>query len=345
MAKNKYSKIVNKSKKKRNDPEYRRQFMKVFILILFFVFLLMNLGVFTFAWFSSNKNAVIDTIDINVETVSGLQISHDAITWDNEITKEELLNASMTYRSALNQFPDTLAGVSTDGSASGGKMNIYYGIVNEDSHDVYSLYSVKENEINCNGNEECFGHHYVAFDIFLLTTSPATIGITSNSSVKPQEGADDRGSQNAARIGFVVVGSVDANASAAQSQAISGGTTSYIWEPNYDTHTSYGVAAAKKFYGLTTTTSGGNRLPYKGINREFSDHVRLDQTDSSPYFSTVNPQVATPSVFTTPQSLMRIPAGITKVRVYMWLEGQDVDLENQAANSRLSFDLELSMIE
>ena len=41
---------------------------------------------------------------------------------------------------------------------------------------------------------------------------------------------------------------------------------------------------------------------------------------------------------------MHIPAGITKVRVYLWLEGQDVDLENAAANSKLKFDLELSML-
>ena len=41
---------------------------------------------------------------------------------------------------------------------------------------------------------------------------------------------------------------------------------------------------------------------------------------------------------------MSIPAGITKVRVYMWLEGQDVDMENNASASKLSYNLELSMI-
>ena len=41
---------------------------------------------------------------------------------------------------------------------------------------------------------------------------------------------------------------------------------------------------------------------------------------------------------------MSIPAGITKVRVYMWLEGQDVDMENNAAASKLRYDLELAML-
>lgn len=334
----------NKQSKNRKDKAYYRQMRKIIILILIFVFLLINFGAFTFAWFSSNKNALIDTIDINVQTVSGIQISHDAIEWDNEITLEELHNAVATYRSATNQFPLTLAGVSTDGSASNGRMNMYYGLVNEEKHDVFSLYAVKEDEINCVGDEECNGHHYVAFDIFLLVTTPADIGITATSGVRVRDGETDKGSQNAARVGFVVVGSTSMDANAATAQALSGGTQTYIWEPNYDMHTDYGVAAARAFYGINTTNSGAQRLPYKGINRAFDEHVLLTETNNSPYFTTVNPAVATTKEFSSPQSLMHIPAGITKVRVYLWLEGQDVDLENAAANSKLKFDLELSML-
>lgn len=333
------------TKNKKKNKEYNKRLRRIIVLILVFIFLLINFGAFTYAWFSSNKNATIDQIDINVQTVSGIQISHDAITWDNTITVDQLHNAYQTYRNATNQFPDTLSNVSSDGSASNGRMNIYYGIVNEETHDVYSLYSVKDNdEINCVGDDDCEGRHYVAFDIFLLVTNPAEIGITAASGVKVRDGETDRGSQNAARVGFVVVGSTSMDASAAHAQALSGGTTSYIWEPNYDVHTDYGVAAAKSVYGLTTTNYGAARLPYKGINREFSEHVLLTQTDNSPYFSTVVPDVATPANFTTPQSLMRIPAGITKLRVYLWLEGQDVDLDNSVANGKLKFDLELSML-
>ena len=41
---------------------------------------------------------------------------------------------------------------------------------------------------------------------------------------------------------------------------------------------------------------------------------------------------------------MNIPTGITKVRVYMWLEGQDVDMENNVSATKLTYNLELSMI-
>ena len=41
---------------------------------------------------------------------------------------------------------------------------------------------------------------------------------------------------------------------------------------------------------------------------------------------------------------MNIPAGITKVRIYMWLEGQDVDMDNSVAASQLLYNVEFAMI-
>ena len=42
---------------------------------------------------------------------------------------------------------------------------------------------------------------------------------------------------------------------------------------------------------------------------------------------------------------MTLQAGITKVKVYMWVEGQDVDCENSASGSDISFSFELSIKE
>ena len=38
-----------------------------------------------------------------------------------------------------------------------------------------------------------------------------------------------------------------------------------------------------------------------------------------------------------------IKEGITKVRVYMWVEGQDVDCEDKASGGSLSFNLAFSI--
>ena len=38
----------------------------------------------------------------------------------------------------------------------------------------------------------------------------------------------------------------------------------------------------------------------------------------------------------------KLSNGITKVRIYMWVEGQDVDCENNASNGNITFDLQIT---
>ena len=256
-----------------------------------------------------------------------------------------MINAKNTYRLAENQFPDTLSGVSSVGNVTNGKMDMFYGVTSEEKSGGFTLTTYRQDEKQCTGDEECeYEKYYIAFDLFLMVTTPATIGITANSSVTPQPDAVDRGAQNAARVGFVVEGTVPASSDASSAQALNGGIASYIWEPNYDVHSAHGVIAAKNIYGISTTQSGGARIPYKGVNKEFQTPIYIDQTDKSSYFTSVNPDVATTTSFSATQELMSLPAGISKVRVYMWLEGQDVDMENNASGSALRYNLELSML-
>ena len=332
------------SAKQRREQENRKR-KRIILLILLVLVMIAMLGASSFAWFSSNKHATIDSIDINVATITGLQISVDAINWDNIVTKDQIINAKKTYPRAINQLPDTLANVSTAGNiGNNGLLDMFYGVTSEERNGGFTLTTYKQEEMECTGDEECVDKHYIAFDVFLLVTTPATIGITANSSVQPQPDAQDKGAQNAARVGFVIEGTVGAgNPGAAQNVRANGGKA-LIWEPNYDKHSQDGIKNAREVYGINTSSSGASRLPYKGVNAEFFTPVYIDQTDRSSYFTSVNPDVATPEYFQANQTLMHIPAGITKVRIYMWLEGQDVDMENRAAASKLRYDLEFAML-
>lgn len=327
------------SRKKKKEEEKKR---KLILIIFLFVFSLIILSSATYAWFSANKNALIDSIDINVATVNGIQISADAINWDNELTIDELHDASRTYRNALNQFPLTLYGVSTDGSVTNGTLNMYYGMVHEDNNGNFYITSRQEHEINCVGDEECDGHHYVAFDIFVLATIPTDLVITSNSKMIDRENTDT-GGQNAARIAFVYEGTVGDTASVSAAQNQLSGTKSIIWEPNYDVHTEGGIKNAQKFYGLSLSQTGGSLVPYVGINQEFTEEVPFGETKNSRYFTPMRPDIATTVGYDKNQDLMRIPAGVSKIRIYLWLEGEDVDFENKAADGKLRLDLELAM--
>jgi len=330
------------AKKSRKEKERERKKRKILFILILFVFTVLLLTSATYAWFSSNKNGLIESIDINVATVNGLQISANAIDWSNELKKEDLINATETYRGAFNQLPDTLYGVSTDGSVVNGRMNMFYGSTDQNRDGGYTITSTQETEINCVGDVACAGHHYIAFDVFLLTQTPVNLVVTANSSVVNRD-TYDTGGQNSARIAFVNEGTVPVDSSYLAAQNIMGGNSSIIWEPNYDVHTAGGVEQARRFYDINTSMNGGARLNYRGINREFKDPVLLTETDTSPYFSPVNPDIATTKGFDTDQPLTSIPGGITKFRIYMWLEGEDVDLENNAADGKLTFNLEVAM--
>ena len=44
------------------------------------------------------------------------------------------------------------------------------------------------------------------------------------------------------------------------------------------------------------------------------------------------------------EEVLQLQAGITKVRVYMWVEGQDVDCENNASGGDLLYNLQFSSL-
>ena len=57
----------------------------------------------------------------------------------------------------------------------------------------------------------------------------------------------------------------------------------------------------------------------------------------------VTPNIVTPETYTgSYKQVIRLNAGVTKIRVYMWVEGQDVDCENNASGTDISYNVQLS---
>lgn len=326
--------------KKKEKKEKKKK--KVFILWL----LLLSASLFiatTYAWFSSDMKIHINTMDIRIETMAGVQVSANAVNWTNTLALEDIVEAYKSYPNATNQIPETLAGCSTDGATSGGTMNMYYGSTREIGHDQFYLTAYKQTEINCYGDEQCRGKHYIAFDLFLLLNESANLVVTGESFVN-NKSENILGGENSARIGFVYLGTTSDSLNASSAQYLANANGSVIWEPNYDTHAEHGIENALNIYGIETTATGAPRLPYKGINSEIKGHgVLLTETNSSPYFSDVNPQIATIKGFQDDQNIMNLPRGISKLRVYFWLEGQDVDMENEISGAELEFKLEMAV--
>ena len=61
------------------------------------------------------------------------------------------------------------------------------------------------------------------------------------------------------------------------------------------------------------------------------------------YFQRVNIDYYTKNNFDNNVQIFSINSGITKIKVYMWIEGQDVDCENSASGANITFDLQFSL--
>ena len=297
--------MVKKNERRKNNLRY-----SLLLLLLLLVFLMVS----TYAWFTANQTVTISTLDVNVQTSNGLQISADAINWKTILQKADITGASATYTSSVNQVPDEMQPVSSAGivDTDTGYMDMYFGTVDAlDDGTGYSLASDKE--VDTRGAEG----RYIAFDIFLRVDQTTPVYLTTASNIITKEGAADKGLQNAARVAFIDEGNIADVGDSTGAQALKGGTTSIIWEPNYDVHTAAGVANAKEIYGLDTTTTGATQLSYQGIKAEFADTegVTLKNTNTfSQYFQTVTPTISTVKDFDTQQTLLNLKAGITKVR-------------------------------
>ena len=324
----------------------RRGNLKYSLLLLLLLAVLLVSS--TYAWFTANEVVSISTIDVNVIASNGLQISADASNWKAILQVEDITGAGATYTTNKNQMPETLEPVSTAGVVTNHYLDMYYGqaVVAQagDNLGEYVLQATKENA-EVEGTEG----KYIAFDVFLRVDQPEDIVLSTDSNVVFTEGTTDRGIQNAARVAFLDKGTVGPGSTSAQAQALDEGETAdlVIWEPNNDVHTAAGVLNAKEIYGLDTTTTGGTQLSYDGIKAAFDigKGVTLktaNKTSFADSFETVTPTISTVKDFDAQQSLLNLKAGITKVRIYMWVEGQDVDCENNASGTDISFNVQIT---
>lgn len=316
----------------------RKSNLKSSLLLLLLLAILLISS--SYAWFTANQTVTVSSLQVNVQASNGLQISADGTTWKAVLANSDLTGVTPTYSGNTNQIPAELAPVSTVGKVTNGAMEMFFGTVKTNDAGTYVLEASQETDTRGTTG------HYIAFDLFLKVDATTPIYMTSNSKVA-KVGETDLGLQNAARVAFVNEGTTAASSSIDTIQGLKlADGNALIWEPNYDTHTSNGVAAARDTYGITTTQTGGSQLSYNGIKAAIPADagVTMIQTTnpSTTYFGAVSPAYKTINGFTESQSFITLQPGVTKLRVYMWIEGQDVDCENGASGTDITFDLQFT---
>ena len=339
--------LTEEEKAKLRKERRKRRKYRLLILLLLLLGTGTMLATSTYAWFTSNKNVSVNSITVNIEAKNGIQISADGTNWKSIVQTSDLTGVhATTYTSSVNQIPNILEPVSTiDVANEDGGLTMYYGTVDtsesEANNGEYILTAVESEE-----NDGTEGQ-FIAFDLFFKVNAETPLYLVAGSGATAS--ATDTGIKNASRIGFVVKGNTADGSAINVIQGLNNqaSSTVYIWEPNYDIHTNSGVANAKDVYGIETTTTNGAAVPYSGVKAVIPEDAdillgKATAADNGTYFAEVTPDYKTVAGFTTYQPIFSLATGITKIRIYMWVEGQDVDCENSASGGAITFDLKIS---
>lgn len=357
--------------------EKKRSLRAILLILLIVAVILIGS---TYAWFISNNTATVSTINVKIETVEGVQISSNGVDWKFELVNADLTEATNlgSYASkAANQLPTILKPVSTGGKIlPTGFQEMYLGTIKSNGAGNSILTSSVET-----GEAQRKGGNYVAFDIFLKldATSPKTLFLSPGSGVTWDEAtAKADTSENgayqerkyleyASRVAFVVQGNVPAGTSDELVQGINYNNYSstrgyYVWEPNYDKHidtdTVKSATIAKNVMGFTDAELAQAPNPICGVKGTINESankllntcapsVNSDDTN----FKSYSADMWTEEGFSTKKVIGQgngtqaytLNPGVTKIRIYMWIEGQDPDCITQASGTYLNFDLKFEV--
>ena len=329
-------------------------------LILLVVFLLAVALIFaTYAWFSASLNVKIKFFDVKVSTDTGLFISLDGIHYSDsvEISRDSIItNLTQYYPNHTNQWASNgLWSVSSNGipNSNSDKFAVFEGQM--DKYKDKARRGIRYiNTVRMPENKAYEWNEFIAFDIFLKNVSGSpkkdNLYIGAGTFVDFDDTADEETIEkmqdilNTMRIGIVKIGetTLKADVATVQNLQCNNECISFIYEPNSLSHNSESIEAAAT---LGIPLEDNTYVPTYGVIAEgkYLDHkssfvnsgVDLDTEHFALQETLVDDDFETP--------IFQIPNGITKVRIYLWIEGQDIDaleVHSEGAPVYLNLDFE-----
>lgn len=331
---------MNNKKTKLNSTQFKEWITnhkrKFFIMFLTALLLMAS----TYAWLSSSLNVKIQFLKLSVASNSGLFISLDGIDFSDSIVismDSTIMDLKETYPNHTNQWSYGLWPVSTNGimDSDQDKFEVFIGDLvhtkerNPNGSVKRLLNTVRRNEDNPNP-----GNLYVAFDVFFKndTGSPFadnlyfadTTTIDYAEDTEEELKAEMDGILNTIRLGIIKVGSVPLNSTPEEIQNMkcNNSCEMLIYEPYSESHSEVSIETALN-YGIMIVD--GIEIPSYAI---IAEGRRLEHTNGHigtgiPLDTEHFKMQETVKNFTKP--VFEVPNAITKARIYIWLEGQDID--------------------
>lgn len=287
----------------------------------------------TFAWFSMSKQATVDSMDLTVSSPEGIQISANASAWTANLTIDEIFNTDDTttsrydaYEDNTNLYPTDLVPVSSAfeyASSATGVVNFYKATLNDKGFANVSAISQTA------GNADNAG--LISFDLFFKVAQQTTVYF-GTSEFKDNSSSDVL---TALRVGFTPLGNLAIGSTAAEAQALNTftrGTGNIVYEVDCMNR-----SADATSLGQTTGRLDTKYLAGTGASGQTTNGI-LDNsfTHATAAKLVRDTDAASVKSFT-------LNAGVTKMRVFLWVEGNDVDCQNSIAGAAFTAALKFTI--
>lgn len=290
----------------------------------------------TFAWFSMSKEASVESMDLTVSSPEGIQISANASAWTAQLTVDQIFNTDVNpndrynaYPGNNNLYPTDLIPVSSAFKAADSATGYadFFKAAANDTNTRANITTVTQSK----DSQDAAG--LIAFDLFFKVAEEKSVKF-SDSVFTDNSNSDIK---TALRVAFTPLGNVAIGTDAATAQALNSfasGTKNVVYEVDSvnrsaDAAEAGLTAGAKTTSGLTSTNGGSAPL---------ADGIITAGTCTSPVAGTLVADTADASA-----KAFKLDAGITKVRVYIWVEGNDVDCLNSVSGASLTAALKFTI--
>ena len=287
----------------------------------------------TFAWFSMSKQATVDSMDLTVSSPEGIQISANASAWTANLTIDEIFNTDETttsrydaYEGNANLYPADLIPVSSAfeyANSATGVVNFYKATLDNTGNAKVSVVSQTA------GNADNAG--LIAFDLFFKVANDTTVYF-GTSEFKDNSSSDVR---TALRLGFTPLGNVPIGSTAAEAQALkafTGGTNNIVYE----------VDSMNRSADAASLGQTDGKIPTKYIAATSA----AGQTTNGILNNTQTKTTAAKLITDTDNASVKsfnLKAGVTKMRVFLWVEGNDIDCQNSIAGAAFTAALKFTI--
>lgn len=284
----------------------------------------------TFAWFSMSKEAKVEQMDLTVSSPEGIQISANASAWTANLTLDDLFNEESTsrykaYDGNANLMPLNLIPVSSafrTFNGTTGTANFFKAVLNDQGRATVTAVSQSA------GNDNNAG--LVAFDIFFKVANSTKVYF-GTSEFKDNSKSDIL---TALRVAFQPLGNTTSTeaADAIALKTVSSSTAT-IYEVDAKNRSADALAAGNTT-GEVTTKYVESTSAADIVNK---DSVLTNSANVTPDCTIVRNSAA------ASEKSFQLKAGVTKMRVYIWVEGNDIDCRNSVAGAALSAALKFTI--